>query len=139
MKAKKELIPFLKAMLAELRTYTLVVKSHRSNDPACAADGGKIRVAEKRNVLWYRELCKMHPKPLYRLDSVTGKLMKRRFKKNPESNLNKERVMIPLKTLIIGKHSYSKHVPYLLDIARQKMKEYSRPHDEVDWKFEMYS
>ena len=92
-------------------------------------DGCGIRSKSSSNVEWYCELCKMHTKPEYKISKIDGKKIKRRFRKNPQTNLKRSDVISVLNHMIKKRTSKSKHSPYLLDIA-QKYRESFKDNEE---------
>jgi len=94
-------------------------------------NGCGIRSKSISNVEWYSELCKMHPKPEYKISKIDGKKIKRRFRKNPQTNLKRSDVISVLNHMIKKRTSKSKHSPYLLDIAQRYRESFKDNEEEM--------
>ncbi len=120
----KRIIPHLEEMLADLQNNYLEVCLVPDRDTERYENNGcQIRTTSTQNVQWYRELCKMHPKPEYK-KGKNGKLIRRRFRKKQETNLKKMDVVRIIKRMIKNKKSKSQDAPYLLEVAEQYMETY---------------
>ncbi len=113
-----KLISCLELMLYDLQTNNLTV--YKVPSPGLGehdAESCYIRAVASKNVEWYSGLCRMHPKPEYKKRKKDGKLIKRRFRKNPETNLKKANISGILNRMIKNGISKSSLAPYLLEIA----------------------
>lgn len=110
----------LQDMLDELLECKLEVCLVPQTDNYENDDGKMLRVAYNKNPKWYIELCQTREKPEYRFDTKREKYIKRKMRKNPQSNIKRGDIIKVIIHMIEKQKSRSKYAETILEHARDR-------------------
>ena len=114
----------LQEMLDDLHNEHFKVEKVPQTGVYANDDGREQRVLVSQNPPWYQDLAALNPKPEYRLCRKTGKSIKRRARKNPQTGLKKSHIVSTIEKMIKNLQTNSRHADFFLDVAQSKFEIY---------------